>query len=180
LPLTKEEKEKRISELKDKFEKASLVVLTGYNKLKVSTSDQLRKQLRDIGSELKAGKNTLFKKAAHGTPVEPLSDYLVGQKSLAITISDPVALSKLLVKFAKDNETVKIEGGVLNGKYINAEDVQSLSEMPSKEVLIAKLLSVLIATPTQMVSVLAAVPRKLLYAFKAIEEQKTNVTEGNA
>lgn len=180
MPLTKEEKEKRVVELKDKFEKASLIVLTGYSKLKVSTSDQLRKQLRDIGSELKAGKNTLFKKAAQGTPVEPLSDYLVGQKSLAITLNDPVSLSKLLIKFAKDNESVMIEGGVLDGKYINAEDVRALSEMPSKEVLIAKLLSALVATPTQMVSVIAAVPRKLLYCLKALEEQKANTTEVNA
>jgi len=179
LPLTREEKEKRVTALKDKFEKASLVVLTGYTNLKVSTSDRLRKQLRDIGSEIKAGKNTLFKQAIKGTPVEPLNDYLVGQKALAITFNDPVALSKLLTKFAKDNESVKIEGGVLNGKYIKAEDVQALSEMPSREVLIAKLLSVMVATPTQMVSVLAAVPRKFMYLLKALEEQKEKAAEQN-
>jgi large subunit ribosomal protein L10 len=179
LPLTRDEKEKRVNALKDKFDKASLIILAGYTNLKVSTSDQLRKQLRDIGSELKAGKNTLFKQAIKGTPAEPLNDYLVGQKALAITLDDPVGLSKLLIKFAKDNEAVKIQGGVLNGKYIKAEDVQALSEMPSKEVLIAKLLSVLVATPTQMVSVLAAVPRKFMYLLKALEEQKTEATEQN-
>ncbi len=60
----------------------------------------------------------------------------------------------------------------MNGKYMDADGIVALSKLPSREVLVAKLLSVLVATPTNMVQVLAAVPRKLLYALKAVEEQK--------
>ncbi len=173
MALTRKEKEKIVLELHEKFKNSAAVLLTNYQGLTVAAMNELRTKLRDVDGEFKVSKNTFMKMAAKETDVEGLSEYFEGPNAIALAYEDPVAVAKALVEFAKDNEALEIRAGVLNGKYMDADGIVALSKLPSREVLLAKLLSVLVATPTNMVQVLAAVPRKLLYALKAIEEQKS-------
>lgn len=172
LALKRNQKEVMLKTMHDKFARSTALVLFDYSGLKVSDADRLRKTLREIDAELRVSKNTIFKKAVEGTPAEVIKDYLAGPKAIAISCGDPVAMAKAVVDFAKTNEALKIKGGMLSGKFIDAAGVEALSAMPSREVLLAQLLSVLVATPTAFVNVLAGVPRKLLYALKAIAENK--------
>ncbi|MDA8162216.1 MAG: 50S ribosomal protein L10 [Desulfobacteraceae bacterium] len=172
MALKRSEKETILQNIHDKLARSSAIVLADYAGLHVSDSDQLRKKLRDVNAELRVSKNTLYRKAAVGTPVEIVKDHLTGPKAIAISFGDPIAVAKVMAGFAKDNEALKIKGGILSGKFIDAAGIEALATMPSREVLLAQLLSVLIATPTAFVNVLAGVPRKLLYALKAIGEKK--------
>lgn len=172
LALKREAKEKLLSEMHEKFSRAVAIILMDYSHLKVSDSDIIRRKLRAVGAELKVAKNTVMKMAADGTPAEALKDYFVGPKILVIINDDPVAAAKVLLEAIKGLESLKVVCGLLGGKYIDAAGVEALSKMPSREVMLAKLLSVMVAVPTGFVNVLAGVPRKLLYALKAIEEKK--------
>jgi len=149
-----------------------MVVLADCTGLTVGDTNALRFKLREVRGELKVAKNTLVKLAAAGTQVEQLTDDLRGPNSMVLAYEDPVAVAKALVEFAKDNDNVRIKVGVLEGNRIDAEAVTALSKLPSKEVLIAQLLSVMVAPATGLVQALSGIPRKLLYALNAIKEQK--------
>ncbi len=173
MALTRKEKEEVVKALQEKFESAQSVILTKFSKMTVSQSSELRKKMRDLGGEFKVSKNTLFKIAARDTQVEVISDKFVGQNAVVIAYDDPVAVAKALLDFAKENEVITIEGGVLNGKVIDAKGVEALSKLPTKEVLLGQLLSVLLGPQRGFVQVLAGVPRKFLYALNAIKDQKS-------
>ncbi len=172
MPLTRKEKEGLVQDLNEKFQKAVAVTLVNFPGLKVSEVNELRSKLRDVQGEMKVAKNTLLRRAVKGTDGEALLDYFNGPNAAVFAYEDPVQVAKVLVEFAKDHEALKLRSGILNGKVVEPESLEALSKLPSREVLLGQLLSVLVATPTNLVQVLAAVPRKLLYALRAIEEQK--------
>ncbi len=172
MALKRKEKEALVRELKERFSKCSSVIMTDFSGLNVSGANALRRRLREVGAEFKVSKNTLLRRAAEGTSVEVLADHFVGPNAVAIAYEDPVAVAKVLVEFAKENESLEIRGGMLMGRYVDPEGIVALSRLPSREVLLAQLLSVMVAPAANLVQVLAAIPRKLLYALKAIEEDK--------
>jgi len=172
LAISRDKKEAIVAELRDKFSRASIVIVAQSPGLSVSSADELRKKIREAGSDYKVAKNTLVKLAAQDTDVEILSDMLTGPNAFAIGYDDPVALAKVLVDFRKDNEVLELRGGMLNGTFIDTAGIEALAKLPSREVLMAQMLSVLVATPTRLVQALSGIPRKLLYALRAIEDTK--------
>ncbi len=166
------EKEALVRGLHEKFSRSMAVIMARFSGLDVADANELRKRLRECGAELKVSKNTFFRRAIQGTPAEVLSDYFLGPNAIVFAFEDPVAAAKVLVKFARENESIELRRGVLNGQPIDLAQIETLSELPSREVLIAQMLLVLVAVPTGLVRVLSAVPRKFLYALRAIEEQK--------
>jgi large subunit ribosomal protein L10 len=172
LPLTRSQKEKLVNELHESFEKSNAVIVVHYQGVNVADTTALRVKIREAGGDYRVAKNTLLKRAIKDTHAEVLSDVFSGPNAVAIAYDDPVALAKVLVEFAKDVDSFEVKSGVLNGNLMDVSAIEALSKLPSREVLVAKLLSVLVATPTNFVQVLSGVPRKLLYALKAIEEQK--------
>ena len=172
MALTRAQKEEVVKELHEKFARSQSVIITKFSKMTVAQASELRQKLRNSGGEFKVSKNTLFKIAAKDTQVDLLKDQFVGQNAVVMAYEDPVAVAKALVDFAKENEVITIEGGVLNGKVIDAKGVEALSKLPTKEVLIAQLLSVMLGPHRGLVQVLAGIPRKFLYALNAIKEQK--------
>ena len=107
-----------------------------------------------------------------GTPAEVLSDQFSGPNAVAFAYEDPVAMAKVIVEFAKESEVLEIRSGILDGKLIDVAQIQALSELPGREVLLAKLLAVLVAVPTVLVRAMSGIPQKLLYTLRAIEDQK--------
>ena len=172
MALTRARKEELVKELNEKFSKAVLATLVEFPGLTVGQANELRAKLRDVNGEFKVAKNTLMTLAIKGTDCEELKDMLTGPNAVVLAYEDPVAVAKVLVEFAKENEVLKLKSGVLNGKVMDAPGLEALSKLPSREVLLSQLLSVMVATPTGLVQALAGIPRKLLYALRAIEEQK--------
>ena len=172
LAISRAKKEAIVAELREKFEKASIVVVTQSPGLTVGAADQLRARLREAGADYKVAKNSLVKLAAADTDVAILNDMLTGPNAFAIGYDDPVALAKALVEFRKENEVMQFKGAMLNGTLIDEAGIEALAKLPSREVLMAQMLSVLVATPTKLVQALSGIPRKLLYALRAIEDSK--------
>jgi len=172
LALTRAKKEELVKGLNERFSRAVLVSLVEFPGLTVGEANELRAKLRDVNGEFKVAKNTLMKIAIKGTDCELLDDMLTGPNAVVLAYEDPVAVAKVLIEFAEDHEVLKLKSGLLNGKVMDAEGLKALAKLPSREILLAQLLSVMAATPTGLVQALSGIPRKLLYALRAIEEQK--------
>ena len=167
-----EAKQKIAEDLHDRFARSAIIVLTDYKGLDVTSINDLRRKLRESNIEYQVVKNTLLVRAAEDTEVALIKDHFKGPSAVAISYDDPVAPAKVLTQFAKDNTKLEIKVGVLNGKVLDLQAIKALATLPSKEVMLAQLLSTINAVPTSLVRVLAEVPRSLLNVLTAIKEQK--------
>ncbi len=167
------EKKKQIVEaLREKFSKSKILILTDYKGLNVSELNDLRRQLKDSQIEYQVVKNTLLARAAENTDVAKIGDHFNGPSAIALSYDDPVAPAKILKKFAEDKKKLEIKIGIMEGKVLDFVQLKSLSELPSQEVLIGKLLSVLVAVPSGLVNALADTQRQIVNVFQAIRDQK--------
>ncbi len=170
--MNRDEKVSVVQELSDKFAKAKIAIVTDYRGLTVPEFQELRKALKKCDSEVRVAKNTLMKRAVEGTSFEAMSADFKGTSALTISYDDPVGPAKALVDFAKDHKKLEIRSAVLEGKFLSGDDLVALSMLPSKEVLLSQLLSVMQAVPTSFVRVLNAIPQKFVYALQAVKDQK--------
>ena len=168
-----EKKAKIVEDIRERVSQAQIGILADFTGLKVESMTLLRRQVKEAGGELKVAKNTLLRRAAgDGNLIEPISNDLVGPNALVLGYEDPVALAKILIKFAQDKPLLKIKGGVMGGKALTAKEVDSLSKLPAREVLLAQLLGLLQAPPQALVNLLSGVIRNFLNALVAIRDQK--------
>lgn len=171
--MNKENKQQLVTELHDKLKKAKAVFLADFRGMTVETATELRNELRKAAVEYKVVKNTLLEIASRETDKEALSSQYAGPTAIAISYDDPVAAAKVLSRFAREQQNVfKLKGGVLTGKVITTPEIQALADLPSREVLIAKLLGTMNAPVSNFVGVLAAVPGSFVRALNAIKEKK--------
>jgi large subunit ribosomal protein L10 len=170
--MNRAQKEQNVAELAAKLQRAKAAVLTNYQGLNVEQITELRRKLRGAEAELRVVKNTLMRRAAKDTAMEPLLAQVEGPCAVALSYADPVALAKVLTEFSAKQEKLEIKGGVLQGRLLVRAEVERLAKIPSREVLLAQLVGVLAAVPTSLVRVLNAVPAKLLYALSAVKEKK--------
>ena len=153
-------KEARVAEIKEKLEKAQAVVLASYQGLTVEEDTQLRKSLREAGVEYKVYKNTLVTLAAKELGLEEIEEYLEGPVSIAFGYEDVTAPARILNDFAKDHKKLELKAGIVEGEIYNQEKIVQLATIPSKEVLIAKLLGSIKAPLSNLAYLLNAVKEK--------------------
>jgi large subunit ribosomal protein L10 len=170
--LTRTEKENLVKDLNRKFEGAKFAFITDYSGLNVADISDLRKRLRNESVEYKVVVNTLTRLAIKNTNFEVLTDFLQGPVAVAVGNADSSAAAKVLTAFSKDQPHLEIKAGILDGAVISVEDVKALASLPSREVLLGKLVSLLNAIPTNLVRVLNGVPQGLVFALKSIEAKK--------
>ena len=153
-----------VEELSARFREIPNIFLTTFSGLTVGQATDLRRRVGAAGGTYRVIKNRLAKRAAAGTPAEPLAESLVGPRSVAFHQSDPLALAKVLVEFAADNPELKVLGGVIDAKdVLDADAVKSLATLPSLPELQAQLLSV-IQMPATMLTRLIGTPATQLAA----------------
>ncbi|MBI9077797.1 MAG: 50S ribosomal protein L10 [Desulfatibacillum sp.] len=167
-----EDKKKVVEDLHTRAQKAKFAVLTDFRGLNVAATNDLRISLRKASAEYQVVKNTLMALAIEGTKLEVLKDHLTGPCAVCMAYEDPVQPAKALTEFAKISKTFEIRIGVLDGKLVDLAGLKALADLPPREVLLGQVAGTLNAIPTGLVRVLAAVPRQLLYALKAVQEQK--------
>ena len=172
--MNRENKAKKVDELKDTFAKAKFAVVADYRGLKVNEFEQLRVSLREQGGEIQVAKNTLLRLAVQDTDFEGLKQDFAGTTAVAFSFDDPVGSAKALTEFTKDNEALVVRSAVFEGKALSSDDLIALSKLPSKDQLLGQLCSVLNAVPTKLVRTLNAAPSNLVYALQAIKDQKEN------
>ena len=174
--MNRDEKTAIVAELNDSFNRAKFAVVADYCGLKVSELQQMRVDLRKCDSEIRIAKNTLLKKAVQNTESASLSDDFAGTTAVVIAYGDPVMPAKVLAKFADEHEKFKIRSASFEGGRISVEELVALSKLPTKDVLLGQLLSVMNAVPTGLVRVLSGVPRTFLYGLQAVKDQKEQAT----
>ncbi len=167
-----ERKKQIVEELQEKFSTTKVVIVTDYKGLNVAQMTELRRKLSEANVEYQVVKNTLLTRASKDTDAELLVDVFKGPSGVAFSFDDPVAPAKVLTQFAKDNEKLEIKAGVMNGKTLDLNAITALSKLPSREELLAKVLSAMNAVPTGLVQALADVPRRMVNVLNAIKDQK--------
>ncbi len=170
--MKKDEKEQLVQVLHDELGNSQAFFVTDYMGLTVEKITKLRRDIKGAGGSYQVVKNTLLRRASEGTPAKGIEQFFVGPTAVAIAKTDAVAVAKALVNFAKDNEQLEIQAGMLGERAITAGDIQELSKMPPKEVLLARMLGSLNAPVSNFVGVLSAIVRQLVYVLKAIENKK--------
>jgi large subunit ribosomal protein L10 len=148
----KDQKKKELEDLKKALQENKNIFVTSYEKLRVSQDFALRKTIRDAGGNYRVVKNNLVSKASEDTPTSELLGNLKGMTSLAFTSSDPVALAKALTKYAKDNAAFTFKAGMVEGRVVDVKAINDLAALPRKEELYAKLLYLVNAAATRLVT----------------------------
>jgi large subunit ribosomal protein L10 len=156
-----EEKKKVVQDIADRLSRAKAVIITDYRGLNVAEVTELRRRLREAGIEYKVLKNTLTRRAAEQVNLQGLDEFLTGPNALAFSYDDPVAPAKILNDFAKTNKALELKGGVVEGRVVGQQEVVDLASLPSRDGLLAMLLSVL-----------QAPIRNFAYAVKQLAEQR--------
>ena len=150
-----------VAGIKEKLEKAQTVVLVDYRGLTVAEDTELRNQLRKAGVEYAVLKNTMISRAIEGMNVDEMHASLEGPTAVAFGYEDMIAPAKILSEFAKKSKKLTIKCGVCDGAYLNADGVEALASLPSKEVLIAKIMGSMMSSVS-----------KFVYCVEAIRKQK--------
>lgn len=171
---TKAQKQKDLEALAESFRAAKAAMLVGFQKLTVAKDQELRNQLREAGVSYAVVKNTLARKAAEGTALEPAKDQFKGVTAVALSNDDPVALSKAITKFTKANPDIfSFKVGIVEGKVVPLQEVEAIASLPSREELISKIMFLINCQAQRLVTVLSAVPRNLVIVIKQIGEKKS-------
>jgi len=161
-------------EIAGRLKKANAAIIAEYRGLTVAELTELRVKLRESKSEFRVIKNRVAKVAiTQDVPdAAPIADKLKGPIGLVIVYGDAAQAAKSLVEFGKDKEAFKVTAGVLDGKGVSAADLKAISELPSRDVLMARLVGTLVAPHRNLLGVLSAVPRDLVQVINAIKEKK--------
>jgi large subunit ribosomal protein L10 len=172
LELKIEKKQQIADDLRDRFSKSAIIVVTDYKGLDVAAINDLRRKLRAEEIEYQVVKNTLLVRASEDSDVALIKDHFKGPSAIAISYDDPVAPAKVLSQFAKDNDKLEIKVGVMNGQVLDANAIKTLAKLPSREVLLGQFLATLNSIPTSFVRTIAEVPRGFVNVLAAVRDQK--------
>ena len=170
---TRKQKEKLVKEYADKIEKAKSAVILDYKGLKVKDSEELRGKLLENGSEFVVTKNSLLKLAFKKRGISIPEEYYT--KPLAITFSyqDEILGLKEFDIFAKNHQELEVIGGFMGEEYLEADRVNALASLPSKDELYAKVVGTIAAPLSGMVNVLSGNIRGLVNVLNQYKEQKS-------
>jgi len=166
------EKQEIVHDISEKLSTSKGIIFADYRGLSVEQDTELRKALRKAGVNYRVVKNTLTRIAANNIGLAELEPFLKGPTAMAFSQDDPVIPAKIMNEYANKYENLKLKAGVVEGKIIGVDQIKSLADLPSKDVLIAQVLGGMKAPITGLVNVLNANIRGLVIALNAIAEKK--------
>ncbi|GIM33553.1 50S ribosomal protein L10 [Paraclostridium bifermentans] len=150
-----------VAEIVEKLQNCSSAIVVDYKGLTVEEVTELRKKMRDAGVEYKVYKNTLVRKAAKEVGIEQFNDeLLVGTNAIAFGHEDPVAPARIIKEFMDSHPKMELKMGVVEGEFYGKEDIVAFANIPSREVLLAKLLGSLKAPVSNFAYLLDAMIKK--------------------
>ena len=164
--MNKESKKNYIEEMKKNFSSNESVMIAQYQGLNVNELDLLRKELREKGIIFKVTKNKITKLAIKDSPVKELEKYFTGPTAAALS-SDPITTAKILTKFAKSHNKLKIIAGFMDGKVLDEKEVAIIATLPSLEEARAKIVGILASPAQKLVSILLAPGSKIAILARA-------------
>lgn len=143
-----------VEEISANIKDAQSVVIVDHRGLTVAEDTELRKQLREAGVTYKVYKNTMLNLAFKGTEFEPMSAKLEGPTAMAVSATDSSAPARILAEFAKKNQALELKAGVIEGNYYDEKGIQVMATIPSREVLLGRLLGSIQSPITNLARVL--------------------------
>lgn len=170
--MPKAEKTALVAEIKDRFNAASGVIMADYRGLTVKRMQALRSQLREAGADLKVYKNTLTQIALRELALPSMDDMLEGPTVFVFATGDPVPAAKTLADFAKEAKVLELKGGFVDGTVIDAEQVKALASLPSREVLVAQVMGLLVSPVRGFMSMCNASVSAFARVVRAVADQK--------
>lgn len=170
--MQRREKEALIADLHKKFKEAKAAILTDFTGLNVEQVTQLRRTLKKSAVEYKVVKNTLLRRASQDTEIALLTEHFVGPIAIALAYEDPMAPAKILMEFSKAQPALEIKAGMVTGTVMTPKEIQALASLPSREVLLGTLVSLLKAIPTRLVRTLNNPIQSLVSILDTVKRAK--------
>jgi len=167
--MNKEQKKNYITEMTANFENSEAVLVTHYQGLTVKQLDELRKQMRDQGIQFKITKNKITKLALEKTRCKELANLFTGPTAVALS-KDAISSAKILTKFSKQNNNLKILGGIMGKDILDVAGVAKVATLPTLEEARAKIVGILRSPAQKITSILLAPASKI--AILALEKSK--------
>jgi large subunit ribosomal protein L10 len=165
-------RKKLIDNIKEGFENNTSVFLLSYSAVSATQMDSLRKDLKRFDTQVYVSKNRIAKIALKELSFEKLAEDIDGQTAFAWSNEDSAEISKVLMKFSKDAKAVSVYSGLLDGAMLNKDDIKRLSDLPSKNVLQAQVLQMMLSPLTRLVTILNSKTHDLLSILKQLSEKK--------
>ncbi len=167
--MNKEQKKNYISEMSEQFENSEAVIVTHYQGLTVSQLDDLRKKMREQGIKFKITKNRITKLALENSKMKDISKMFSGPTAIALS-KDAITSAKILTNFSKENENLKILGGIMGNDILDVAGVQNVATLPTLDEARAKIVGILRSPAQKIASILLAPASKI--AILALEKSK--------
>lgn len=164
-----------VERLKERLRDAKSMVLTDYRGLTVAEITALRQALREASAEYRVVKNSLTQLAAQELGIEKLERYLKGPTAVAFGSGDLVATAKILTAFSKKAPALQVKAGVMDGQLLPREEVQAMTELPPREVMLARLLGVMAAPLRGLVTVLSGSLRGLVVGLDQVRQKREGI-----
>jgi len=167
--MNKEQKKNYITEMTANFENSEAVLVTHYQGLTVKQLDELRKQMREHGIQFKITKNRITKLALEKTKCKNLANLFTGPTAVALS-KDAISTAKILTKFSKENNNLKILGGIMGKEILDVAAVANVATLPTLDEARAKIIGILRSPAQKIISILLAPASKI--AILALEKSK--------
>ncbi len=168
--MNRAEKQQTVDSLTEQFRSIDSAFLINYRGLKVVDATELRRKIREIDGHYLVVKNSLAMRAAKQTRLEQLEPYFQGPTAVAYHPKDVVGLAKLLTEISKSNPNFAFKAALVEGKVVPASEIQAIASMPSREVMLSKLVFLLKAPLQRLTMVLKAPVRNLNLVLKQIQK----------
>jgi len=165
--MSREKKTQIIERLQEAFSKCSIGILTDYRGLATSEMTDLRRRLQESGSEYTVVKNTLARFAAARAGRDDLVNSFEGPIAIALGYGNITAPAKVLADYIDDSTTLSIKGGFLSDRLLTSEEVMTLSTLPSREILLARVLGQMKSPVSTLLSCLTAPIREIMAVLQA-------------
>jgi len=170
--MNKEQKKNYITDISAQFENSEAVLVTHYQGLTMSQLDELRSQMREHGIKFKITKNRITKLALEKTKCKDLSNLFTGPTAVAFS-NDAIISARILSKFSKNNENLKLLGGIMGNEVLDQAAVQNVANLPTLDEARTKIVSILATPASKFVSILLARSEKMSTLTTEISEKTT-------
>ena len=167
------EKEKIIKDTEERIDGVKGIYLADLSGMTVEKVSMLRKKCRGEKIQVKVIKNTLLKRAFHARGITQLDDHLVGPTGLVFSVTDDMVPARILTEFAKEHEKPRIKAAVLDGRLFDDKAIAALAKLPSREVLLAQLISAFVAPMSQFLAAIDATLRLPAVMAMVLEQEKS-------
>jgi len=174
LAISKERKTELVADYVEKMNRSQGIILTGYRGLTVDRMTDLRQRLREVNGSFQVVKNTLFKRALEQVGIPVPEEQLKGPVAVGFCLQDPPPVAKVLMDFVKETQVLEIQGAILGARFIGQDAVKDLADLPSRDVLLARLLGAVQGPMSNLVSTITAPLRELVQVLQARSEQSAD------